>query len=178
MNTPLTADDLKRFCWPDIDRPTIAQPFSQGSWTYATDGRMMLRVPRLAAVAEREDAPKNLDKNIFATNPISEKWQAVPVDLPDLSTNEECETCGGSGDHECHCGHNHDCGDCKGVGFRPAKAQYVQIGIHSVSHILLHKIKDIPGIEICVSAKDGSHALGIRFAGGGEGRLMPMVERK
>lgn len=28
-----------------------------------------------------------------------------------------CETCEGSGEHECECGDSHECGDCKGDGY-------------------------------------------------------------
>ncbi len=151
----------------------LMRPFSQAGWTYATDGRLLIRVPRLADVPEYEDSPKDIQKNIFDTQPISGKWQAVPADLPAL-TQEVCESCGGDGKHECSCGNIHDCDNCDGSGQVPTRAKGAQIGFHLVSYIYLHKIKDLPDIEICESAKDDIHALGIRFDSGGEGRLIPL----
>ncbi len=172
----MTKEDLQRFCSEDDSRKdTIGLPFSEGEWTYATDGRILLRVPRLADVPENPKAPKNVQKNIFDLNPISEQWQKVPVQLPPLYEGEKCDLCRGEGQHECECGNVHDCDRCQGTGLLPVKGKPIDIGgVHSVSHIYLHKIRDIPGIEICASTNGTPHALGLRFDGGGEGRLMGM----
>ncbi len=98
MNTiTLTADDLKRFCWTDNGRPTIARPFSQGDWTYATNGRLLVRVPRLSDVPEYDDSPKDIQKNIFDAHLITGTWQPVPNDLPSLLEPKPCSECKGVG---------------------------------------------------------------------------------
>ena len=40
---------------------------------------------------------------------------AQPCDHP-KEEPEQCDTCLGDGDHECDCGHTHDCDDCDGTG--------------------------------------------------------------
>ena len=170
----LNAEFLKQFCSTDGSRLVICRPFSQEQWTYATDGRLLIRIPRLADVPEYGDSPKAIDKNIFGTNLISNEWQAVPTDLPPLLSEEKCRKCLGCGRHECNCGNVHDCEACEGAGVIPIRPKGVAVGCHLASEIYLHKIKGIPGIEICVSSKDDLHAIGVRFDGGGEGRLATM----
>ncbi len=170
----MTKEDLQRFCSDDDYRKdAVGVPWSEGDWTYATDGRLLLRVPRLPDVPENEKAPKNIDKNIFDLNPITGNWQKIPSPLPAFGDGEKCDECKGSGQHECRCGDQHDCGKCEGSGSLPSKSIAVEIGCHHVAHIYLHKIRDIPGIEICQSATSKAYALGLRFDGG-DGRLMGM----
>jgi hypothetical protein len=53
----MNAINLEVFCDPnDPSRPWLGQPFSAGAWTYATDGHIMVRVPRLDDIAESPDA--------------------------------------------------------------------------------------------------------------------------
>lgn len=171
----ITLELLQKFCSGDESRKAIMSPFSQDAWTYATDGRLMLRVPRFAEAPEREDAPKNIDKHIFSNNPISNLWQPIP-DLPPLLTEEPCRHCKGSGECECKCGNIHDCEHCEGSGTVPLAAQRIQIGVNYVSHVYLWKLKELPDVQVCPSAKDNNSPIGIRFDGGGEGLLMGMRE--
>lgn len=171
--TTLTPEDLQRFCSDDESRPSICHPFSQEKWTYATDGRLMIRVPRLADVPEYDDAPKRVDATIFGKQPITGDWFKIP-ELPTEKTR--CDQCGGGGECECGCGDIHKCGSCDGEG------EYVRIikvpcGTQNANNILLAKVAILPNVEICNSAqmKSDYGALGIRFDGG-EGRLMPMKD--
>ena len=52
----MNRDDLMKFCGGN-DRAGIATPFSIGEYTYATNGHIMVRVPRIADIPERTDAP-------------------------------------------------------------------------------------------------------------------------
>jgi len=70
--------DLKLFCDPnDPVRPWLGQPFSAGAWTYATDGHIAVRVPRLEDVAENPAAPAEqatpVPVNVFA---VTEQGQS------------------------------------------------------------------------------------------------------
>ncbi len=169
MNTQtiLTVEDLKRFCSDSkqSSRVSVTRPFSQGHWTYATDGRVLIRVPRLDEVPEYSDSPRDVEKRIFVEQPVDGLWLAIPSVLPELKPAEKCDECGGKPDA--------DCWQCNGSGFVEPIAIPVQIGKHDVSHIYLHKLRTLPSVEICESAEDDMHALGVRFDGG-EGRLMGM----
>jgi len=48
----MNADDLKKYCSKDETRPYLHEPFSRGEWTYATNGHIAVRVPKLADVPE------------------------------------------------------------------------------------------------------------------------------
>jgi DnaJ-class molecular chaperone len=43
-----------------------------------------------------------------------EQWREANRDIEEVS--EDCEDCGGTGEHECECGDTHDCGNCDGTG--------------------------------------------------------------
>jgi hypothetical protein len=47
--------DLKPFC--DPNHPDLAQPFSQGDYTYATDSYILVRVPKLAGAPVNPNVP-------------------------------------------------------------------------------------------------------------------------
>lgn len=79
---------LKVFCAaPEDDpiRPALHDPFSWGGWTYATEGRVLVRVPRLAEVPENPIAPK-IDEakevwmawRLVGKETVWEALQAVP----------------------------------------------------------------------------------------------------
>ena len=50
--------DLKPFCSREVGREYLRQPFSFGEWTYATNGYVMVRVPRRDDVPENDKVPK------------------------------------------------------------------------------------------------------------------------
>lgn len=167
MTNSLTVEDLKRFCANSKEsyRQSITRPFSQGDWTYATDGRVLIRVPRLDEVPEYDDSPCDVQKRIFDEQPITGWWMILPPDLPELLPAYKCAFCGDEP--------KPDCVECDGEGFIEHSAIPVKVGKHAVSHIYLHKLKTLPGVQICESAKGELNGLGVRFDGG-EGRQMPM----
>ena len=165
---------LKKFCSTDTTRLAINSPFSQEQWTYATDGRVIVRVPRLADVPENEKAPKNIDENIWRKNPGLTGWQDLPT-YP-KPTEVECETCGGGGVHECSCGDSHGCANCDGSGIVPEPVVGVKIGRQHAANNYLHLLSELPSVKISESAVDEHHALHFIFDGG-EGLLMPYKTR-
>lgn len=87
---------LQSFC--DETRAKTATPFSVGEYTLATDGYILVRVPRLAEVPEREDAPKI---EMLATDRVCgpffrEPAQWVPIPKVELQYRP-CDICGGTG---------------------------------------------------------------------------------
>ena len=45
-----------------------------------------------------------------------EEWEKKPAVKELFGEIEECDTCDGSGNHECDCGDTHECGACGGSG--------------------------------------------------------------
>lgn len=169
----MNAKDLEEFC--SQDRAPLISPFSQGEFTFASEGRICIAVPRLKGVPERQDAPNNVMKNIFDANPNNGNFALLSaIKIPELKGYQPCKTCEGSGECLCKCCEViHDCGNCDGGGKVPENTIRVTIGRHCVSHILLNKIKHLPNICIAESSFSDMGALTFKFDGG-EGRLSPM----
>lgn len=45
-----------------------------------------------------------------------EEWKEQNGVAQMLDALEDCDTCLGTGEHECECGHTHECGSCSGIG--------------------------------------------------------------
>jgi hypothetical protein len=125
--------DLKPYCLTEKFRPYLAAPFSIGEFTYATNGHVLVRVPR------REDAPEYAGPRKLEAMLASLAGPHGPASaIPDLKTIlqtkkcdvcdgsgwvAQCEKCGGDGFIECcECGQEKDCEDCSETGHFPAKA--------------------------------------------------------
>lgn len=165
--------DLQKFCSTSSDRKNIGQPWSDGEWTYATDGRICVRVPRRADVPENPEAPKNVSHTIFDCNPNDGKFQPLPgFTAPKMVA---CDNCGGDGKCECPaCDAQHDCGCCKGTGKVEEKLPGVKFGNQLINPKYLVLIADLPGAMLA-NGMEKYAAVTVKFDGG-EGRLMPMRE--
>lgn len=78
MQSVAAAGDLTPFCSPD--RPELNRPFSDGPFSYATNGHVLLRVPRLAGVPDRLSLtarPPNPD-HLFANWSLYNNWKPLP----------------------------------------------------------------------------------------------------
>ena len=103
--------DLNKFCG---DKPSISSPWSLGDFTYATNGYLIVRIPRMSDVPERRDAPNLKMLNFDAPG---KEWLPAPLDSIALIT---CGQCKGSGRVEL-------CPECKGKGavtWRSTKFQH------------------------------------------------------
>jgi len=165
------AIDLQPFCEPaSSDRTAFKMPFSIGEFTYATNGKIIVRVPRRDDVPERDDAPKNASK-LFDENKCAGNFQPLP-DFP-KPTRETCLKCEGGGRCRCDtCGDEHSCGNCGGDGTVRGEIVKVKIGDQIVSNHWLALIAALPNPTIA-NALQKDHALTFRFDGG-DGLLMPM----
>lgn len=122
----MTLDELKKFCGRDKYRSYLLEPFSRGEHTYATDGNILIRIPRLAEIGEVTGAP-NTEKIFNENFKGIEGATSVPIapqaDLKRCRTCDrtgkvtECSECGGDGALECDLGHEHECEDCDGTGY-------------------------------------------------------------
>jgi len=160
----VTLDELKRFCVDGDDiRYGLQQPWTRDGYTWASNGYLVVRVPAIAEVPDNEKAP-SIAKLFSETAPPGE-WVAVPtVAAPELDGGDVCY---GDGQHECDCGHLHECGTCNGSGEVRAKALAIAVGNSNFADRYLHMIQ---GWEI---APNGKKAAWIR-KDDALGLLMPM----
>lgn len=78
------------------------QPWTAGNFTYATNGWLIIRVPRLPDVLPNPAAPQGIDKSIFDENPHAP--ESLPVGgfvIPPLTGPGKCQNCRGNGTHFC-----------------------------------------------------------------------------
>lgn len=165
--------DLQKYCGDDPFRPYLHKPFSHGSFTYATNGHIMVRTPRQTGVPEQTqkggwDTPlKGIDAAKFS--PLQHK----PLPPTREPTEEECLACEGRGHAhdcpECTC----DCKECDGTGNRMAadktstKVRGVTFDLRYIAMMLA-----MPGVEVMVSPQEAEPLL-FKFEGG-VGAVMPM----
>jgi hypothetical protein len=130
-------EDLQKFCSNDESRTGITQPFTWDSYTFATDGKIMVRVPKVEGVLEGGNAGRySTQPRLYECNHIIENGEphlllSLPPnwrDIPDKTVpcptcrgkkkGSECSECEGEGEIECdHCGHESECKNCDGTGF-------------------------------------------------------------
>jgi hypothetical protein len=172
----LTLDDLQTFCSTDSDPRyrEIQRPFSRGDWTWATDGHLIIRVPRLQAVSEGAAVTLKIIEDTIAacrndtTRPIGT--------LPEPTTIRiECDHCNGTGrKHDSPCC-NCECSECDGDGWLIYKSDDdISVSIHEVPFDvgLFRKLSDLPNLRVQAIAEP-KKPLYLRFDGG-EGLLMPL----
>lgn len=156
--------DLMPFCDDDPSR-CLDAPFSWGEWTYATNGHIAVRVPRLTEIPERQKAPNDKAEKIFSNNAATTYEPLPKVDL----TPSQCKQCGGRGRmHECpdcEC----ECTLCYGSG---EADQIVKIGHLLFAGEYIRRMQALPGIEIGNLPNKADDPLLFRFTSG-EGLLMP-----
>ena len=115
------AIDLERFCFCGSrpERPELSQPFSIGEWTYATNGHVMVRVPRRADIPENPAAPAKVTTLFEESAPRARYKPAPTFELSEPYEWEEtipCLQCEGMGRKhqcpDCEC----ECAACDGTG--------------------------------------------------------------
>ena len=97
--------DLKSFC--RVDTEEFSTPFSVGDKSYATNGVILVCVPRVDGIECREDAPKLGDRLPFDHDEITD-WRP----LPGLTDDQKKDTCGFCKGH----GFVRTCQECGGHG--------------------------------------------------------------
>lgn len=168
--------DLTKFCSRDHSNRT--KPFSRGKWTYATDGRICIRVPRLTDIPENKKAPncEQIFKKADENSPY--EWVAVPEMTVETVI---CFDCKGSGKWRDIDDTNHPCEECDGEGkVQEIKAVKIPLGdltiaLSNVYLDLIRKELSNPQIGLIKEAEEShpSMPVKIRFDGG-EGLLMPI----
>lgn len=95
--------DLAPFCSTEETRFYIMKPWSRGEYTFATNGHILVRVPRRTDIAENDLCPDAA--KVFAKIEAQICAPLPAYKLPDEEKNE-CSLCEGGGK-------GHDCPDCE-----------------------------------------------------------------
>lgn len=102
---------LKLFCCTHAEKEALAEPYSSGDYTFATNGHVQIRVPRLPDVSESEIAPKI---EITTKDSVGMHYLKEPaewVNVPAVTVvSEVCKHCGGTGKAV-------QCPECEGDGW-------------------------------------------------------------
>jgi hypothetical protein len=165
------AVDLRAFVSPDHWRRSYRlAPWSAGRWTYATNGVVVVRVPRRVDFDVDVDAPSaKIDE--WLDEPGEPQLRAMPAAdyNPPAKT---CSQCWGRGTvHDCpSC--DCDCESCNGSGEAPARWSVEWFGVH-VDGNFWQQIATLPGARIGTEATRFGH-LRFTFDGGGAGAVMPL----
>ena len=190
-------DLLKKFVSQNDPREYMRSPFNRGEWTYATNGHIAVRVPKIDGIATL--AEKHIPK-------LESLFQSAGgndfIVLPTLPPPEKCQMCNGTGAaYECpycdgkgefeHGLHTYKCKECDGtgqvtsgyeaynemscrhcMGTGVARYKPVKVGASHFDLSYLYLINGLPGAKFSPGARQLDMA---RFVfDGGEGILMPM----
>lgn len=170
----ITLETLKTFCGEDETRAVLMEPFTIGEFTYATCGRMAVRVPAVLGLPV-PDYPLPVESVEKAMRGYSDRetgWQPAPTEIP----HTDCGKCYGTKQCECHCCDNvHPCGYCDGAGEIP---DIMQIGAQKFNGKFIKKLLALPNCEVLPNDINApiETPLSFRFDGG-IGLLMGIRER-
>lgn len=98
---------LMNFCSKDQSRSPLCNPFNVGCYTYATDGHIAIRIPRMPVFSSNEPV-ENIEKVWFKGTARDSDYIPVP-NVPKERIYESCPSCRGSG-------RVRQCPDCEGEG--------------------------------------------------------------
>lgn len=155
-------EQLKPFCSTFLSH--LCEPFSHGNYTYATDGKMIIRVARVDGVDENPSAPsENGINDVMQQFVEGTATEYIPAFPPVV--REVCACCGGNGISDWD-----ECQECeKGT---VTKWEVVQIGARKIKNIFLEKIATLPSARI---SSTGESLTGCSFVfDGGIGIVMPV----
>lgn len=168
---------LREFCNGDERRPITCRPWSVGDYSYATNGHIIVRIPRIA------DVPPPDDAKIEKTAQQIDEWLAKladakrdPVPRLDIPKGKSwrCDKCDGRGtEHDCRdCGC--ECDECDGTGTCHQTVMVAWRGTH-INRNMWRLIAALPGSTIAASPPLPPVMDHVSFAfDGGQGIVMPM----
>ena len=174
----MNLEQLKTFCGIEKTRPKLLDPFSIGEFSFASDGRILVRVPKIESVALAAD--ENFAKQVgrVFSQPHNPNTVAFPTEIPAFDGANVCQHCKGTGVCDCKkCGRTYGGGGCDACcgGLFNEIPQGVPFGNQIVSNFYLLKLKDLPGIQL-FNGVDETSCMHFVFEGG-EGKLMPIVKK-
>lgn len=161
-----TLELIKTFCGTDETRAILMQPFTRDGWTWATDGRIMVRVPVIPEVPETDAIPSISE--VFASNPEVPLHDPVPV--PDAKEPQDCTMCGATGYVYCpYCQHFETCKNCDGTGktaFDNRYNRWQRIDGQPFACRYTRLVMSLPGAKIGVGTVKGLPYMLFSFDGG------------
>lgn len=167
--------DLQQFCAKeDLTKEYLRRPVSVGDYTYATNGHIMVRVPRRPEV---EEAPANTPKKLDTPfpSPLPRAWRPVGTTPIPVDVMGPCDDCSGRGlmhaCPSCQCA----CPTCDGSGLAPQPAS-CNIAEWVVDLRYARLIQALPGAEVATEPYEAGKPIVFRFAGG-VGVVMPLTRR-
>jgi hypothetical protein len=196
-------EKLKKFCGDSKYNEKIGTPWSAGEFTFATNGFILVRVPRLAEVPERQNVVSL--KSVLEQNPVpSDGWVDAPgvedLKIPACprckgkeSNPTPCEECDGTGavdfdnrwnSYEFTCkscdgdGEHGSCKKCGGTGYLiDTEDSNIPIGGAEFKKIyILDLTRAFGPLRVAPHIQEGK-ACWLSFAGG-HALLMPIVRAK
>lgn len=164
--------NLEQFCGDPDSRHQISTPFRVGEFDYATDGRIMIRVPSTGDHRHRDDAPNAFVEKYFSRE-CGEFSELPAFDVWKEEDLKPCSPCGGTGDGEFG-----ECQYCDGWGFGTGERETDKVELLGgfASDLYLSRIMNFPNIRIakCVPWPKEDGAVYHFAFDGGEGVLMGM----
>lgn len=171
----ITKELLQTFCSEDETRPNIMHPFNFAEHTIATDGRILVAVPKMDGFQEADGKLTSLPSTLKLYPKEAVTWFPLPI----IPERKECDRCCGTGHQECpECFSEIDCRTCQGFG-DVYEVETVAIGKRIFNPRYLEKLSQLPDVSIASEHNDdpdehGFHQpLAFRFTVG-FGLLMPM----
>jgi hypothetical protein len=182
------------------EHPKMCGPFSFGLYSYATNGHVLVRVPRLADVPEWDALN---EKAAVMFDGVGPDIVAALAEIPDFPQPEpetctvckgvgkisKCPECDGDGEvmlendyneYECECqtcggdgsvsGNATICSSCTGTG-RKIVTKRITIGCTGFSSHYLTMLKELPGMKLAPTEPEKGNYF---KWDDGDGMLMPM----
>lgn len=168
--------DLQQFCATNDGRLYLMTPFSDDTHTLATNGHVIVRVPKRADTEGHKDAPRDKARALFDKSPLvgAVPMPAFNIPPPPPVVMEDCAWCHDGKEHdcpECTC----ECEECDGKGETEA-GEEAQITVRGVpfNARYIRQIFALPGLML-PGAVTNDKDVPMPFSfDGGEGLLMPM----
>ena len=146
----MNSSDLQFFASTDPNQPSLHYPWSDETNTFASDGGILIRIPRLANVPINTMAPTKAGSLINQTSLETGHW--CPIPTTPSQDMEPCLACNGTGKCTCPCcTDKHLCKQCQGSGQMLASTFIGNLRF-LVKHIRL--LRSLPECQWCLTERE------------------------
>lgn len=176
----ITKEMMLPFCSDDETKFTLHQPFTVGQWTYATDGKVVLRVPSADVNIEQEQNAKVPNAAVIIQFHDWENktgYDNLP-EIPEWPSTIICKACEGFEMIECsHCGSMVECKSCGGEGETEPFPLPMLVGDVLFNVKYLRLLATLPGVKVRRGSNPADKLATFIFDGG-DGVLMGFKTEK